>query len=262
MKKLIFLCFAFTFIVSAQTPNTINYQGVLKDSGGNYLDGSYDLVFSLYQELSEGTAVWTETHSSYSVTDGILNIELGSSTPFGLSFSRQYYLEISVDGTTLTPRSKLASTPYSIYDGMPVGTVLTSMLDPTSFGTEIGDGWVLADGRDVSGSRYATLTSLNNVPDIRGMFLRGMNQGRSDGSEDPDTRSVGDFQSDAFQGHIHSITGGSGGGAYVNPRVIAENSDQPRSTGNPTSDGINGTPRTASETRPKNISVYYYVKIN
>ena len=42
------------------------------------------------------------------------------------------------------------------------------------------DKWCLADGRDVTGSAYAALTGQNNVPDLRGAFLRmaGQNAGR------------------------------------------------------------------------------------
>ena len=46
------------------------------------------------------------------------------------------------------------------------------MLTEAQFQTEIGDSWVLMDGRDVSGSRYATLTGSNTIPDATGCFLR------------------------------------------------------------------------------------------
>ena len=37
-----------------------------------------------------------------------------------------------------------------------------------------------------SGSAYSTVTSQPNSPDLRGMFLRGLNAGRSDGKQDPE----------------------------------------------------------------------------
>ncbi|WP_245456613.1 hypothetical protein [Rhizobium hidalgonense] len=72
--------------------------------------------------------------------------------------------------------------------------------------------------------------------------------------------SPGTIQDDAFQGHRHPtgttvFTGGAGGigtgSGNINPLTI----------GDPTTDGTNGTPRTASETRMKNIGVKAYMRI-
>ena len=57
-----------------------------------------------------------------------------------------------------------------------VGTIEQSMLTAAQFTAAAGpDGpnWVLADGRNVAGSRYAQITGSNTVPDLRGAFLRG-----------------------------------------------------------------------------------------
>lgn len=56
---------------------------------------------------------------------------------------------------------------------LPVGTIIHSMLSTTQFATEYGDNWVLADGRSVTGTRYASITGFSIVPDLRGAFLRG-----------------------------------------------------------------------------------------
>lgn len=71
--------------------------------------------------------------------------------------------------------------------------------------------------------------------------------------------SPGTIQADALQGHVH--TGGIGvtaGAIYSNtPRNEGTNIN----TGSPITDGANGTPRTASETRMKNIGVKAYMRI-
>ena len=55
---------------------------------------------------------------------------------------------------------------------LPVGTIIHSMLTTTQFASEYGDNWVLADGRSVSGTKYALITGLGSIPDMRGAFLR------------------------------------------------------------------------------------------
>jgi len=69
-----------------------------------------------------------------------------------------------------------------------VGSVQQSMLTEVQFQTEMGDQWVLMDGRSVVGSRYETITGNSNVPDATGAFIRA-----AGGNAD----SVGSIQSDA-----------------------------------------------------------------
>src|SRR5258706_15063259 len=46
--------------------------------------------------------------------------------------------------------------------------------------------WILADGRDVTGTEYARKTGARPIPDLRGMFLRGIDpaSNRSPGSKE------------------------------------------------------------------------------
>jgi microcystin-dependent protein len=124
-----------------------------------------------------------------------------------------------------------------------------------------------------------------NVPDFRGRFLRGTdNMGSGAASRDPGAGSrtamatggntgnnVGSVQTDSFQGHWHdqwmrSDIGGATVGRYggildgtgANTSMGAGVNNWVRS---PISDGSNGTPRTATETRPINGYVNYIVKI-
>ncbi len=95
----------------------------------------------------------------------------------------------------------------------PVGTIVSSILPPDKFAKAVGDvdlpepSWILADGRSINGaSTYSQLTGDVKIPDLRGMFLRGMNEGRADGNEDPDrNRIVGQLQMDSFKKHDHNL---------------------------------------------------------
>jgi hypothetical protein len=149
---------------------------------------------------------------------------------------------------------------------LPVGTIVASMLDSASFRQIAGDGWVLADGRSTASFlAYFQVTGKANLPDLRGMFLRGLNAGRNDGRQDPETRLVSGYQEDAFQGHWHSFN--SANGTVDNARPLAGSQGSSSDPGtynsitNPIADGTNGVPRTGSETRPKNVAVYYYIKV-
>jgi hypothetical protein len=60
-----------------------------------------------------------------------------------------------------------------------VGSIQQSLLTETQWATSLGaeaTKWVLCDGRNVAGSRYATITGSPTVPDLRGAFIRGAGQ--------------------------------------------------------------------------------------
>lgn len=80
---------------------------------------------------------------------------------------------------------------------LPVGSVVHSMLTEAQFQAIKGSGWVLMDGRDVTGSSYAGLVGNNTLPDARGLFLRAKNNLRLDGKQNPDGDLVlGTFTAD------------------------------------------------------------------
>lgn len=76
--------------------------------------------------------------------------------------------------------------------------------------------------------------------------------------------SVGVVEQDAFQGHrMAALSGGAfvvnnAGPAYGSASTGASTAV---STGDPVTDTANGTPRTANETRSKNIGMTYYMRI-
>jgi hypothetical protein len=102
--------------IQAQVPNTLNYQGVITDSGGKPVtDGQYQLTFKLYTVASGGSAIWSETQNS-TVTNGIFSVLLGKVTPLAnVPFDSPYWLGITVNsGSEMAPRVELSSSAYSL----------------------------------------------------------------------------------------------------------------------------------------------------
>ncbi|MCH7948468.1 MAG: hypothetical protein IIC66_11780, partial [candidate division Zixibacteria bacterium] len=121
MKKSIFtsmaLCVLLVFTTEAEVPQLINYQGVLSDSAGAPLDGTFDITFKVYSQPVAGTEFWTETHSGAAVNDGLFAVILGSITPFGSTksaTSHEVWLGITI-GTDpeMSPRTQLISVPFA-----------------------------------------------------------------------------------------------------------------------------------------------------
>ena len=75
----------------------------------------------------------------------------------------------------------------------------------------------------------------------------------------------GTMQADAFQGHYHDMSpnywaiGPTGDVDNVGSMLDLETG--PNNTKEPISDGTNGTPRIASETRPINMSVVWVMRV-
>lgn len=111
--------FAFALIagaVQAQVPPLINYQGQLLDANGAAANGNVPLVFSIFDVPSGGTALFTETQT-VTVSNGIFNVLIGSVTPIPQDLfdaaPHTRFLEITVNGTVLTPRRVFGSVPYA-----------------------------------------------------------------------------------------------------------------------------------------------------
>ena len=100
--------------VFAQTFNQqINYQGKLATPAGVAVsDGTYSMVFRLYNVASGGSNIWSETQT-VTVTDGLFSVMLGSSTSLAsVDFAQTLYLGINVDADgEMTPRKILGAVP-------------------------------------------------------------------------------------------------------------------------------------------------------
>jgi len=119
MKKCLIVLFIVLGTVGAfaQVPKKISYQGILTNASGTPVpNGTYNLVFGIYNVASAGSALWTETWNAANAvqtTNGHFTVLLGSLTVLNLPFDVQYYLGVAVSGGTELPRTALTTGPYS-----------------------------------------------------------------------------------------------------------------------------------------------------
>ena len=124
-------------------------------------------------------------------------------------------------------------------------------------------GWLKANGAAVSRTTYAALfaaigttygigngTSTFNLPDLRGEFVRALDDGRNVDAG----RVIGSWQADEFKSHTHDLPRELGGTEDMMSLVNTEYSDE----------GISSLSKTGStggtETRPRNVALLACIK--
>jgi phage-related tail fiber protein len=167
--------------------------------------------------------------------------------------------------------------------GTQLGSGITGQVSFFAF-SSVPTGWIKANGAAISRTTYASLfaaigtvhgsgdgTTTFNVPDLRGEFLRCLDDGRSIDS----SRSIGTAQGQQNETHNHTITAGPhtggyqysqapiaisrgypagiGGGPYSH--IINADNDAVFSTGNFVVGGSGGT-----ESRPRNVALLACIK--
>jgi hypothetical protein len=105
---------AFALAAIAAPPRTINYQGILTNSGGTPINSAVSMTFKFYDAASAGNLLHTESQPAVVVTNGNFNVLLGSPTPIPLPFDVPYWLTVTIAGEAeMSPRQPLAGSPYA-----------------------------------------------------------------------------------------------------------------------------------------------------
>ncbi len=102
--------------VPTTTPALVSYQGVLEVNGSLYT-GTGSFQFALYDAATGGTALWSETQAGVAVSEGLFQVNLGSTAPLtpDLFDGPARWLGVSFDGEAeLAPRQRLTSAPYAL----------------------------------------------------------------------------------------------------------------------------------------------------
>ena len=88
-------------------------------------------------------------------------------------------------------------------NGVPPGTVVAFLGDDN----KIPDGWVKADGRNISGSEYTALRNAigNTLPDLRGRFLKGNGAGTVPVTALDESTPIRGYQDQSIASHRHGV---------------------------------------------------------
>ena len=180
---------------------------------------------------------------------------LGSVTSYTLD-SLGDSVELVYSGATVgwTVEGQLNLSTGTVDSSSPVATVISVATADTP---DIG--WLVCNGSAISRTSYAALFSrlgttygtgdgstTFNLPDLRGEFIRGFDDGRGIDSG----RVFGSWQNDLFKAHTHSYTTPASyddvvGGTGTSARIAT--------TANTSSTG-------GAETRPRNIAMNFWIK--
>ena len=282
----ILLAFAFTcaFAVQlhAQGPK-ISIQGTLQTANGASVpDGAQPVTFKLYDVETAGTALWQE-NATVEVIGGIYSHYLGSVTPLiPANFATTLYSGLQIDSYAMGASSELAYSRYVFSEAVSkkvvcsgaVGYIKYSILNPTQFNVENGDCWVPMDGRALLATdKLRMITGMALLPDGGGLFLRS--QEFSGGADNDPGRTSGSaiasLQTDDVKPHDHTM---NSAGTHSHPMgtrgfegdglngADGSGDDQDAYTQNAGAHTHTINNSTGSETRPKNLNFWIYIRIN
>ena len=141
--------------------------------------------------------------------------------------------------------------------GVPVGTIISW---PVATDPEDMDNWLECNGQSISQSVYPELFALvgTNVPDLRGLFLRG---------HGGNSAALGQTQGDAIRnitgslGRLPSAIGGDATGPFYTSRNANDGGLYPSNTARYVDMDISRVVPTASENRPVNRAVRYLIRV-
>ena len=148
MKRVLLVLAAIRTLAFAEVPQTATYSGFLTDADDAPLTGAYDITVRVYATAEGGDAIFEELHDNATVTDGLFTIPLGEGLgddPFDATLfdGNTLWLELEIDGTTLSPRSAVRSVPYAIRAGVADDAhALNGMLPEEFAGVAHGHEWL------------------------------------------------------------------------------------------------------------------------
>ena len=231
------------------------------NGGTNYTSESISFA-NLKSEITDGIDLSSVVQKSGDTMEGQLNMGIHAITTTKGSFNNNELVTRSwVEANT--------SSSSVVGEGTQVGEIFAWPHDVDPSGALYCDGssydtTAEAELFAVIGYTYGGSGNSFNVPDYRGMFHRGMDDGagvdldagsRTDRGDGTTGDAVGTKQEDEFESHTHQFDNSNNGfGSSFLPDID--------NTGNNTPSVLSTKATGGSETRPKNINVRYFIRKN
>ena len=168
------LCYA---AIAFAVPQTMSYQGILRDSNGDLQDGTFPMTLKIYDAVTGGNLEYTHGPTNAAVSNGLYNIEMPATAEVFDGSNR--WLEITVGSDTLAPRLKINSVAYAIRaetvdDNAITGAKLANDININTTGSiaattltidnfltgGTGDGFCVGTG-EINASNVTTITNAN-----------------------------------------------------------------------------------------------------
>jgi len=285
LSFLMLLTVATTYAQSTASQAGIGIQGIARDLTNTAIASKeMKFVFTIYSKTDSTvgeTITATLVTDEFGVFSYVLNLNPDKSAEYAHD---QLYLKIQITNPqTDISDEPLNYVPYAIAasNGVPMGSIMAYMGDAAP------SGWILCFGQtwaavgDKGKSLKAFLGSkATNVPDLRGMFLRGTGTNPVNAKPGP---LLNESQGESFKNHIHQAThnhlqeghdhdlniktdAGFSGDAYT---LTSDNGDTLAGKKATETTAINkeytgttqGSDTGGTETRPVNHGVNYIIKL-
>lgn len=272
-------------VTSTLSLQTLDLSSGVLSSANGYVSLMSGNVYTFQLTPPAGCNITVGCNNTNPYADGVSNINATTDILFALYMDRSAPAKFSLTNSgnvgiaidSATAQLHVGGRVKDITGFLaPVGSVMAYA------GPTIPEGWLLCDGKAVSRITYADLytaignswgygdnSSTFNLPDLRGQFLRGVDnsptEGTSNKDQDRTTRiaskpggntgnQVGTIQNDIFSSHSHGSNYFYA--VYVSPSghlKVTGGTDYNFTSASTANTGGN-------ETRPKNAYVYYIIK--
>ncbi|WP_264520187.1 tail fiber domain-containing protein [Flavobacterium sp. N1994] len=149
MKKIITLLVVFASVtIWAQAPERISYQAVIRNASNALVTNTNVRIrVSILQDVVTGPAVYVETHSTDTNSNGLVSLEIGGGTVvsgdfYGINWgTNTFFIKTETDPTggtnyTITGTSQFLSVPYALYAQSAGANNLQQVLDAGNTATK------------------------------------------------------------------------------------------------------------------------------
>lgn len=218
------ICLVAAATFGADVPRLIHYQGRLLAVNGEPINGTPDMTVAIYTNPTIGASVFTQHVGAVVVQDGMFEFSFGGeSSPLAEALAHPgCWLELTVDGSPLSPRQRLVSAPYALHvlnavlvsDETALGAGASAKLEGAAVGADaVADTGGAALGAsaaaDFFGSALGYETLAFNVGTAVGFQAQGYNTGVAIG---PLARAS--YTNIALGAYAHATGAGDGTARY------------------------------------------------